>query len=107
MCSCAKQGFKIFSSLKTVEFWNLGEVRGYCTNIWIVSKCDNFWLIIWKYYFFFFSNYFNSFSYHLFFFFFQQIDYLVSQYNTTKDKALSDLNSKYFDLEGVSDVLFI
>ncbi|NXN03647.1 PRM1A protein, partial [Sylvia borin] len=24
-----------------------------------------------------------------------QIDYLVSQYNTTKDKALSDLNSKY------------
>ncbi|NXO64600.1 PRM1A protein, partial [Phainopepla nitens] len=25
-----------------------------------------------------------------------QIDYLVSQYNTTKDKALSDLNSKYF-----------
>lgn len=57
--------------------------------------------------FFFFSNYFNSFSYHLFFFFFQQIDYLVSQYNTTKDKALSDLNSKYFDLEGVSDVLFI
>ncbi|NXJ03789.1 PRM1A protein, partial [Odontophorus gujanensis] len=28
-----------------------------------------------------------------------QIDYLVSQYNTTKDKALSDLNSKYFDLE--------
>lgn len=107
MCSCAKQGFKIFSSLKTVELWNLGEVRGYCTNIWIVSKCDNFWLIIWKYYFFFFSNYFNSFSYHLFFFFFQQIDYLVSQYNTTKDKALSDLNSKYFDLEGVSDVLFI
>lgn len=39
-------------------------------------------------------------------FLFQQIDYLVSQYNTTKDKALSDLNSKYFDLEGVSDVLF-
>ncbi|KAF1644612.1 Prominin-1-A, partial [Eudyptes chrysocome] len=33
-----------------------------------------------------------------------QIDYLVSQYNTTKDKALSDLNSKYFDLKGVSDV---
>ncbi|NWS17274.1 PRM1A protein, partial [Pachyramphus minor] len=27
-----------------------------------------------------------------------QIDYLVSQYNTAKDKALSDLNSKYFDL---------
>ncbi|KAF1565296.1 UNVERIFIED_CONTAM: Prominin-1-A, partial [Eudyptes pachyrhynchus] len=25
-----------------------------------------------------------------------QIDYLVSQYNTTKDKALSDLNSKFF-----------
>ncbi|NXL84302.1 PRM1A protein, partial [Alectura lathami] len=35
-----------------------------------------------------------------------QIDYLVSQYNTTKDKALSDLNSKYFDLKGVSEVLF-
>ncbi|NWX73172.1 PRM1A protein, partial [Alca torda] len=33
-----------------------------------------------------------------------QIDYLVSQYNTTKDKALSDLNSKYCDLKGVSDV---
>ncbi|NXK87434.1 PRM1A protein, partial [Formicarius rufipectus] len=33
-----------------------------------------------------------------------QIDYLVSQYNTTKDKALSDLNSKYFDLKGVSNV---
>ncbi|NXV87837.1 PRM1A protein, partial [Calonectris borealis] len=33
-----------------------------------------------------------------------QIDYLVNQYNTTKDKALSDLNSKYFDLKGVSDV---
>ncbi|NXJ42865.1 PRM1A protein, partial [Ciconia maguari] len=31
-----------------------------------------------------------------------QIDYLVSQYNTTKDKALSDLNSKYFDLKGVT-----
>ncbi|NWW13485.1 PRM1A protein, partial [Oreocharis arfaki] len=29
-----------------------------------------------------------------------QIDYLVSQYNTTKDKALSDLNSKYFYLKG-------
>ncbi|NXH47881.1 PRM1A protein, partial [Dicaeum eximium] len=33
-----------------------------------------------------------------------QIDYLVSQYNTTKDKALSDLNSKYFKLKGVSKV---
>ncbi|NWX35082.1 PRM1A protein, partial [Notiomystis cincta] len=33
-----------------------------------------------------------------------QIDYLVSQYNTTKDKALSDLNSKYFYLKGVSNV---
>ncbi|NXA31309.1 PRM1A protein, partial [Eudromia elegans] len=33
-----------------------------------------------------------------------QIDYLVSQYNTTKDKALSDLNSKYFDLKAVSEV---
>ncbi|NXO03509.1 PRM1A protein, partial [Rhinopomastus cyanomelas] len=33
-----------------------------------------------------------------------QIDYLVSQYNTTKDKALSDLNSKYFDLKWVSHV---
>ncbi|NXX52983.1 PRM1A protein, partial [Scopus umbretta] len=31
-----------------------------------------------------------------------QIDYLVSQYNTTKDKALSDLNSKYFVLKGVT-----
>ncbi|NWY05946.1 PRM1A protein, partial [Nothoprocta ornata] len=31
-----------------------------------------------------------------------QIDYLVSQYNTTKDKALSDLNSKYFDLKAVT-----
>ncbi|NXJ80360.1 PRM1A protein, partial [Trogon melanurus] len=31
-----------------------------------------------------------------------QIDYLVSQYNTTKNKALSDLNSKYFDLNGVT-----
>ncbi|NXQ24190.1 PRM1A protein, partial [Alaudala cheleensis] len=30
-----------------------------------------------------------------------QIDYLVSQYNTTKDKALSDLNSKYFYLKEV------
>ncbi|NXI44150.1 PRM1A protein, partial [Galbula dea] len=30
-----------------------------------------------------------------------QIDYLVSQYNTTKDKAVSDLNSKYFDLKGL------
>ncbi|NWI28348.1 PRM1A protein, partial [Sula dactylatra] len=28
-----------------------------------------------------------------------QIDYLVSQYNTTKDKALSDLNMKQEDLE--------
>ncbi|NXG43962.1 PRM1A protein, partial [Psilopogon haemacephalus] len=28
-----------------------------------------------------------------------QIDYLVSQYNTTKDKALFDLNSEYFDLK--------
>ncbi|NWT15406.1 PRM1A protein, partial [Vireo altiloquus] len=33
-----------------------------------------------------------------------QIDYLVSQYNTTKDKALYDLNSKYFYLKGVSNV---
>ncbi|NWW16762.1 PRM1A protein, partial [Falcunculus frontatus] len=33
-----------------------------------------------------------------------QIDYLVSQYNTTKDKALSDLNSKYCHLKGVSIV---
>ncbi|NXD06455.1 PRM1A protein, partial [Nothocercus nigrocapillus] len=33
-----------------------------------------------------------------------QIDYLVSQYNTTKDKALSDLNSKCFDLKAVSEV---
>ncbi|NWV71605.1 PRM1A protein, partial [Malurus elegans] len=33
-----------------------------------------------------------------------QIDYLVSQYNTAKDKALSDLNSKYFYLKGVSNV---
>ncbi|NXR38926.1 PRM1A protein, partial [Zosterops hypoxanthus] len=33
-----------------------------------------------------------------------QIDYLVSQYNTTKDKALSDLNSKYFYLKGVINV---
>ncbi|NXI03605.1 PRM1A protein, partial [Pachycephala philippinensis] len=33
-----------------------------------------------------------------------QIDYLVSQYNTTKDKALSDLNSKYFYLKGLSNV---
>ncbi|NWX67415.1 PRM1A protein, partial [Promerops cafer] len=33
-----------------------------------------------------------------------QIDYLVSQYNTTKDKALSDLNSKYFYLKGVSNI---
>ncbi|NXU42279.1 PRM1A protein, partial [Drymodes brunneopygia] len=33
-----------------------------------------------------------------------QIDYLVSQYNTTKDKALFDLNSKYFYLEGVSNL---
>ncbi|NXN10692.1 PRM1A protein, partial [Indicator maculatus] len=31
-----------------------------------------------------------------------QIDYLVSQYNTTKDKALSDLNSEYFDLKGAT-----
>ncbi|NXD75719.1 PRM1A protein, partial [Halcyon senegalensis] len=31
-----------------------------------------------------------------------QIDYLVSQYNTTKDKALSDLNSKYFHIKGVT-----
>ncbi|NWH76653.1 PRM1A protein, partial [Piaya cayana] len=31
-----------------------------------------------------------------------QIDYLVSQYNTTKDKALSDLNSKYFGLGGLA-----
>ncbi|NWV38883.1 PRM1A protein, partial [Grantiella picta] len=33
-----------------------------------------------------------------------QIDYLVSQYNTAKDKALSDLNSKYFYLKGVSNI---
>ncbi|NWY24549.1 PRM1A protein, partial [Pheucticus melanocephalus] len=33
-----------------------------------------------------------------------QIDYLVNQYNTTKDKALSDLNSKYFYLMGISNV---
>ncbi|NWT58066.1 PRM1A protein, partial [Erythrocercus mccallii] len=33
-----------------------------------------------------------------------QIDYLVSQYNITKDKALSDLNSKYFYLKGVINV---
>ncbi|NXP78776.1 PRM1A protein, partial [Ramphastos sulfuratus] len=33
-----------------------------------------------------------------------QIDYLVSQYNTTKDKALSDLNSEYFDIKGAGDL---
>lgn len=50
---------------------------------------------------FFPPNYFNGFVLSSSF---QQIDYLVSQYNTTKDKALSDLNSEYFDLKGTSDM---